>query len=146
MKCACICPGDDLHPCLHDLGEGLLWERGLCSGGGLFGGCSAATWGDCTCWGSQCPSSSRTRALPASLRSSVHANLRGPGKDYAKARAEMLSAQHPKKTRLQPACAKAGGPWLTQAHPFCLRDSVKFCVYNHVGVNRHEYVQDTRIR
>lgn len=38
MKCACICPGDDLHPCLHDLGEGLLWERGVCSGGGLFWG------------------------------------------------------------------------------------------------------------
>lgn len=43
MKCACICPGDDLHPCLHDPGEGLL-SGGVCSGGrAVLGGCSAAT-------------------------------------------------------------------------------------------------------
>lgn len=38
MKCACICPGDDLHSCLHDLGRGCS-GRGVCIlGEGLFWG------------------------------------------------------------------------------------------------------------
>lgn len=71
MKCACICPGDDLHPCLHDPGEGLLWGGGALQPHGV-----TARAGKADALHPVLP-----RALPALFGPLVHANLRGLGKD-----------------------------------------------------------------